>query len=106
MDVGRKICISSSCRFGMSTFSLTSQSVFGIFLKSLIRPTSRSVHEIFLGWVEQALDATNTSPADDDLGKAVMVTDRRDWNWDRLRVQDGLISSSVRHRRGKQSGAV
>ena len=47
-----------------------------------------------------------TIPADDDLGKAVMVTDKHDWNWDRLRVQDGLISSSVRHRRGKQSGAV
>ena len=76
------------------------------FLKSLIRPTSRSVHEIFLGWAEQALDATKTIPADDDLGKAVMVTDRHDWNWDRLRVQDGLISSSVRHHRGKQSGAV
>ena len=64
------------------------------------------MHEIFLGWAEQALDATNTIPADDDLGKAVMVTDKHDWNWDRLRVQDGLISSSVRHRRGKQSGAV
>ena len=76
------------------------------FLKSLIRPTSRSVHEIFLGWAKQALDATNTIPADDDLGKAVMVTDRHGWNWDRLRVQDGLISSSARHRRGKQSGDV
>ena len=63
------------------------------------------MHEIFLGWAEQALDATQTIPADDDLGKAVMVTDRHDWNWDRLRVQDGLISSSVPHRRGKQSGA-
>ena len=38
------------------------------------------MHEIFLGWAEQALDATNTIPADDDLGKAVMVTDRHDWN--------------------------
>ena len=64
------------------------------------------VHEIFLGWAEQALDATNTIPADDDLGKAVTVTDRHDWNWDRLRVQDGLIRSSVQHHRGKQSGAV
>ena len=64
------------------------------------------MHEIFLVWAEQALDATNTIPADDDLGKAVMVTDRHDWNWDRLRVQDGLTSSSTRHRRGKQSGAV
>ena len=58
LDVRRKMCISSSCRFGLSTFSRTSQSAFGIFLKSLIRPTSRSVHEIFLGWAEQALDAT------------------------------------------------
>ena len=100
LDVRRKMCISSSCRFGLSTFSLTSQSAFG-----LIRPTSRSVHEIFLGWAEQAFDATNIIPADDDLVKAVTVTDRHDWNWDRLRVHDGLISSSIRHRRGKQSGA-
>ena len=76
------------------------------FLKSLIRLTSRSVHEIFLGWAEQARDATKTIPADDDLGKAVLVTERHDWHWDRLRVQDGPISSSVWHRRGKQSGAV
>ena len=106
LDVRRKMCISSSRRFGMSTLSLTSQSAFGIFLKSLISPASRSVHEILLGWAEQAFDATNTIPADDDLGIAVMVTDRHDWNWDRLRVRDGLISSSFRHSRGKQSGAV
>ena len=68
------------------------------FLKSLIRPTSRSVHEIFLGWAEQALDATNTIPADDDLGKAVMVTDRHDWIWNRLRVKtvsSGAASSTI-----------
>ena len=33
LDVCRKMAISSSCRFGVSTFSLTSQPSFGIFLK-------------------------------------------------------------------------
>ena len=37
------------------------------------------MNEIFRGWAEQALDAAKAIPADDDLGKAVMVTDRHDW---------------------------
>ena len=35
-----------------------------------------------------------------------MVTDRHDWNWDRLRVQNDLKNNIVRHHRGNQSGAI
>ena len=89
----------------MSSFSLTSQPAFGIFEEFDQTHEPLRARDFWVGRSRLEMPQDKI-PADDDLGKAVAVTDSPDWNWDRLRVQDGPISSSVRHHRGKQSGAV